>query len=158
MPHICQKNLETFHNLAKRYHQHLQQGQLCQQKQETELERLLFLPSSPFLPPLILIIFLPPLVDLVNLLPPIVCAFSVKLIYFSVKTFPGVIFCLHPPILVDRWIHIHVVLFCRRRAVVFPFQLKESLSFLFIIISLISFFVSNLLQFSYVNILYFLEK
>ena len=40
----------------------------------------------------------------------------------------------------------------------FPFQIKESLSFLFIIISLISFFVSNLLQFSYVNILYFLEK
>ena len=70
---------------------------------------MLFLLSTPILPRLIIIIFLPPLEDLVNLLPSIVCAFSVQLLYFSVKMVPDVIFYLHPPILVDMWIHIHVV-------------------------------------------------
>ena len=110
MPHICHKNPKILQSLVKRYHQNIQKWQLFQKNQETELEMLLFLPYPPILPPLIILIILP-LFYFVNLLPPIVCAFSVQINNFFIKHFIGTIFYLHPPIQVDRWIHIHVVLF-----------------------------------------------
>ena len=116
IPQMCHKNPEIFHSLAKHSHQHLQQGHLCQKKQETVLERSIFIPSPPFLPPLILLLL--PLVNLVNLLPPIICVFSVQLISFSVIFFLALFSsCITPYWLIGGYISTWFLFFRIRRSV-----------------------------------------